>query len=111
MSTEDDGYTPVLVSEKHGHVSVLMLLGTGKKHALYEGDRWKEIGQVVEVVSTYTNRQGFTAKKSVWRWHFDELEYDKDSGEEPTKAKAIAELLERGQYEVAEPNSTIPDLF
>lgn len=88
-----------------------MLLGEGKKLAIYEGDRWKEIGQVHEVTQPHTNRQGSVSQRKMWMWHFDELEYDKARGYEPTKAKAIAELLKYGLYVVADENATIPDLF
>lgn len=110
-----DDLTPVYLSERLGHVSVLKLLGTGEKLAIYEGDRWEEIGQVLEVTirDKYESgsRKGQGRTRQMWQWHWDEQEYGRATGNEINKKRAVAALLAMGGYRLADENATIPDLF
>lgn len=97
----DDELIPVHVSERHGHVSVVMLLETPSgQMARYEGDLWKEVG----FFTKYTNSPFFT-------WYYDEEEYGKLSGTEATRKKAIDAILDAGGYREVPDTATIPDLL
>lgn len=104
---------PVNLSERGGHVSVLLLLelpdGT---MALHEDDQWHKLGQVREVemwgADPTTGRRRMV---KLWLWHYDEDGYGAAEGEAKSKKAAIAGLLEYGGYRVVPDTASIPGLF
>jgi hypothetical protein len=112
---ETDPLTPVYLSERRGTVSVLKLLGTGAKLAIFEGDKWEPIGQVVPIIVTekYSSgpRKGQSHSHAAFQWYWDERDYGSAQGHELTKTKAIAALLAHAGYVIAPENATIPELF
>lgn len=100
--------TPVMVSERHGRVSVLMLLEVSPDQLAPYGD-WFILGQIVEVSEVDEGPRGTRNKRTTFQWYWDELQHNQSSGVEPTRALAIRALLTKARYHEA--SATIPSLI
>lgn len=113
MTSEDD-LVPVWVSVRSsdGIVSVMMLVDTHVGVAIYEGDTYKDIGQVREERWTeFNERLGVTTTKRGWRWNYDEIEWGRHTGRTRTKGAAIAAILAAGGYRQVPAEAPNPGLF
>lgn len=94
-----------------GVVSVQMLLETRVGTGVVDGEPYKRIGQVRSRKSTVTNRLGQSTTKDGFAWHYDEPEWGRTNGWEPTRAAAVKACLRAGGYVEAPPNAANPGLF
>lgn len=103
---------PVHVSERRGHVSVVMLVDLpGGGMARYEGDVWKEIGIIHPTVIRERDRFQITRKREMFAWYYQEPDLPELAGHEKTRAKALAAILDAGGYYEVPDTATIPSLF
>ncbi len=101
----------VTVRPSDGKVSIRLLLETRAGLALYDGDLYKTIGQIRPAVTAVKNRHGSMTTKKGFSWFYDEEEYGREQGWEPTSKAAVAALLSVGGYVEAAPNATNQGLF
>lgn len=104
---------PVHLSVRDGRVSVLMLLDLpGGGMARYEGDVWKQIGYVHQFTQRHKNPiSRLNVETTVWTWHYDEQEFDRENGNATSKIKAVKAILAAGGYREVPDTATIPDLL
>lgn len=94
-----------------GVISVQMLLNTSIGTGVVDGEPYKRIGQIMKRRAKVSNRLGQTTEKDGFQWHYDEPEWGRTNGWEPTKAGAVQALLKAGGYVEAPPNAANPGLF
>jgi hypothetical protein len=100
------------VRPSDGAISVMPFLDTPVGTAIYEGDSYKRIGQITYGKrETKSPRTGYTRTEKGWNWWYDEEEYGRAGGFEPTKKAAVQAVLTAGGYVEAPPNVANQGLF
>lgn len=100
------------VRSSDGVISVQMLLETRLGIGVVDGEPYKRIGQIRNMPKKfYLERNGQTTTKEGFQWYYDEPEWGRTNGWEPTKAAAVTACLKAGGYVEAKANAANPGLF